>query len=388
MEGLFGNEFSRVRVHADADASASARAVRAPAYTVRNDIVFAQGQYQPGSMRGDALIAHELTHVSQQQGVHSPDRRTLRFSTPTGILEHEAAHMAGASVLTTDVEARTRSSNHGAQRTSPPAFHRVGSEPVVQRANGAALFGGILGAVVGAIAGALLGGLGGAIAGGILGGGVGALIGALSGGSTALPSVSVGNFRNTGAVSPENQCPLCRRIPGLGADPGSGSNFMELRGDITGHRANVEYEFRRSKEVAVWQRVGTSWTMLDYDPPGTMDDARNLDEDLTPHNDHIYAIDGPGFNMLQRPVPDFSAEEAVYRGTYREYVEVRLGSAGAWTRNSNVFEWHSLSWLERVGGAWQRKPGWNRIEPGSTYVGQSLPYGLGDYPLLELPAHG
>jgi hypothetical protein len=43
MESRFGYDFSRVRVHADASAAASARSLRAPAYTVGNDIVFSAG---------------------------------------------------------------------------------------------------------------------------------------------------------------------------------------------------------------------------------------------------------------------------------------------------------------------------------------------------------
>jgi len=64
----FGQDFSHVRVHTDAAAAASARAVDAFAYTVGRDIVFAPGQYAPGSASGRRLIAHELAHVIQQGG--------------------------------------------------------------------------------------------------------------------------------------------------------------------------------------------------------------------------------------------------------------------------------------------------------------------------------
>ena len=69
MEARFGHDFGRVRVHADARASASARAVDAVAYTVGRDVVFADGRYQPGTGAGQALLAHELAHVVQQEGV-------------------------------------------------------------------------------------------------------------------------------------------------------------------------------------------------------------------------------------------------------------------------------------------------------------------------------
>jgi hypothetical protein len=66
MEQSFGHDFGRVRVHTDARADASARAVSALAYTVGTDIVFAAGRYSPGTGAGRALLAHELTHVVQQ----------------------------------------------------------------------------------------------------------------------------------------------------------------------------------------------------------------------------------------------------------------------------------------------------------------------------------
>ena len=66
MEPRFGYDFSRVRVHTDARAQQSARDVRARAYTVGRDIVFAAGQYAPHTEAGRRLLAHELTHVAQQ----------------------------------------------------------------------------------------------------------------------------------------------------------------------------------------------------------------------------------------------------------------------------------------------------------------------------------
>jgi hypothetical protein len=57
-----------VRVHTDARAAESAGAVRAKAYTVGQHIVFAAGRYQPDAA-GRRLLAHELAHTVQQQGV-------------------------------------------------------------------------------------------------------------------------------------------------------------------------------------------------------------------------------------------------------------------------------------------------------------------------------
>ncbi len=61
-----GYDFSGVRIHNDSNANASAKNVSALAYTHGNDIVFGSGQYQPNTDEGKKILAHELTHVIQQ----------------------------------------------------------------------------------------------------------------------------------------------------------------------------------------------------------------------------------------------------------------------------------------------------------------------------------
>ena len=68
MESAFGRSFGDVNVHTDPTATTLAKDLRARAFTVGTDIAFAPGQYQPGTLIGDALIAHELAHVAQQSG--------------------------------------------------------------------------------------------------------------------------------------------------------------------------------------------------------------------------------------------------------------------------------------------------------------------------------
>lgn len=82
FEPRFGVDFSGVRVHKGAQAAEAARAINARAYTTGNDIVFAAGEYAPGTTEGKHLLAHELTHVVQQGGAarfvqqeKDPDRR-------------------------------------------------------------------------------------------------------------------------------------------------------------------------------------------------------------------------------------------------------------------------------------------------------------------------
>jgi hypothetical protein len=72
METRFGINFCGVRIHTDAKASESARSVNALAYTVGRDVVFAAQQYQPATAVGRRLLAHELTHVAQQQDGGQP----------------------------------------------------------------------------------------------------------------------------------------------------------------------------------------------------------------------------------------------------------------------------------------------------------------------------
>ena len=93
MEPRFGHDFSGVRVHTDARAAESAGAVNAHAYTVGEDVVFAPGQYQPSTERGNALIAHELSHVLQQEGASGETAKAM--SNPADASEREADAVAG-----------------------------------------------------------------------------------------------------------------------------------------------------------------------------------------------------------------------------------------------------------------------------------------------------
>ena len=68
MEGAFGKDFSGVKIHADTEADRLTRSIKARAFTIGQDIFFRQGEYTPGSMQGQELLAHELTHVVQQGG--------------------------------------------------------------------------------------------------------------------------------------------------------------------------------------------------------------------------------------------------------------------------------------------------------------------------------
>jgi len=67
FERRFDHDFGRVRVHADARAARTAAGLGARAFTVGRDVVFGAGAWAPDTPLGQRLIAHELTHVVQQQ---------------------------------------------------------------------------------------------------------------------------------------------------------------------------------------------------------------------------------------------------------------------------------------------------------------------------------
>jgi hypothetical protein len=76
FESRFGYSFDDVRIHTGGPAHETARALGARAYTVGNQISFAQGEYRPRTRDGRRLLAHELTHVVQQ--TRTPERAKPR----------------------------------------------------------------------------------------------------------------------------------------------------------------------------------------------------------------------------------------------------------------------------------------------------------------------
>jgi hypothetical protein len=68
MERRFGHDFSRVRVHTGSTAEKSVQDMGAQAYTVGHNIVFGAAQPSLGGREGQRLLAHELSHVVQQEG--------------------------------------------------------------------------------------------------------------------------------------------------------------------------------------------------------------------------------------------------------------------------------------------------------------------------------
>jgi outer membrane protein OmpA-like peptidoglycan-associated protein len=77
MESRFNYDFKGVRIHNDLASHQSAADIKAHAYTHGQHIAFAEGKYEPYTFSGKQLLAHELTHVVQQNTVHTLSGSTI-----------------------------------------------------------------------------------------------------------------------------------------------------------------------------------------------------------------------------------------------------------------------------------------------------------------------
>ncbi|WP_202985808.1 DUF4157 domain-containing protein [Nostoc sp. UIC 10630] len=108
MEVAFGADFSGVKVHTDGLSDQLNRSIQARAFTTGQDVFFRQGEYNPGSRGGQELLAHELTHVVQQNENHlsksslphtfnisSISQSTIQgvFSSPSSLTSHFNKHV-------------------------------------------------------------------------------------------------------------------------------------------------------------------------------------------------------------------------------------------------------------------------------------------------------
>lgn len=94
LEPAFKADFSDVRVHTDGQADNLNRSLSARAFATGQDLFFKQGEYNPGSSTGRELLAHELTHVVQQNGAGVQTKLTV--GAPGDRYEQEADQVARA----------------------------------------------------------------------------------------------------------------------------------------------------------------------------------------------------------------------------------------------------------------------------------------------------
>jgi hypothetical protein len=98
MESVYGFSFENVRIHTDSWSGGLAERFNARAFTVGEHVAFGPGEYAPGTIAGDALIAHELAHVVQQSAGSENAAPTRRGDSASSRLEQDANRAAFGSV--------------------------------------------------------------------------------------------------------------------------------------------------------------------------------------------------------------------------------------------------------------------------------------------------
>jgi hypothetical protein len=129
MGSAFGTDFSHVRLHTDRQAAQISKQLNARAFTLGEHVAFGAGQYVPGTLAGDALIAHELAHVVQQAGAATGPQS--KSGAADSALEEEADSAAISAV--TSIWSGSKSA--GAQLRKQPA-PRLRSTLRLQRCSG------------------------------------------------------------------------------------------------------------------------------------------------------------------------------------------------------------------------------------------------------------
>jgi hypothetical protein len=133
FERSLGADLGGVRVHTGGDVAREATGLEARAYTVGNDIGFAQGEYQPGSADGERLLAHEVAHTVQQSKSQAHPQRKAGVSEPHDASEAEADDAAeqmvrGAPATVGPAGAQVARKDHkdkGKDKAKTPAFQPV-----------------------------------------------------------------------------------------------------------------------------------------------------------------------------------------------------------------------------------------------------------------------
>ena len=128
MESRFGESFADVRIHTGYRAGETADALYSRAFTVGEDIVFAEGEFAPETTEGRRLLAHELAHVLQQ-------RRTVGGVADASRTEADARDAAHdlTSGGTVSVRERAAPGVVQKQRSDSPALDPVVIKSVSKR---------------------------------------------------------------------------------------------------------------------------------------------------------------------------------------------------------------------------------------------------------------
>lgn len=115
-----GGATAAARLHTDAAADDIAAAHHARAVTLGERIYFARGEFSPGTLAGDELLAHELTHVAQGQAGH------LGRAAAKGLDSGNTLDPAEAEA---DLRARLAVLELHAPTAAPPAVAHASGQP-------------------------------------------------------------------------------------------------------------------------------------------------------------------------------------------------------------------------------------------------------------------
>jgi hypothetical protein len=94
FQNAFNHDFSGVRIHTDSGAAVATSVMNTSAYTVGDHVVFGKGQYKPWTPEGMRLLAHELTHVVQQNSPSPFFIENITSNRPDDVFEQEADECA------------------------------------------------------------------------------------------------------------------------------------------------------------------------------------------------------------------------------------------------------------------------------------------------------
>jgi hypothetical protein len=140
METFLGGSFTGVRIHTGPGAAQVTSRFAAEAVTVKDHIFFAPGRFNPSTVQGQQLLAHELTHVMQKgrpnldvrtaesEALHSehsyfgqtPQMQTLNLSQPKADFRlPDGEGLASPSGVYTAKRNRSRGNEAGGKDTLP-----------------------------------------------------------------------------------------------------------------------------------------------------------------------------------------------------------------------------------------------------------------------------
>ena len=115
-------DFTGVHVHTGSQAAESAAAVNARAYTVGRDVVFGAGEYAPETISGKRLLAHELTHVAQQD----KGRKTCAIYLASSHTQRKVDFKEGTTITGQSLDTHLYDEVESGMTTEPAPGIRIG----------------------------------------------------------------------------------------------------------------------------------------------------------------------------------------------------------------------------------------------------------------------